>query len=68
LEFILFFSNHNNNNKKKDSKQKKKIIMTSRGTLLLPQSYKNVYFPETDAYENLLYLYPLTSGSFTVGQ
>ena len=35
---------------------------------LLPTSYKNISFPETDAYENLLYLYPLTSGSISVGQ
>src|SRR5580698_5273557 len=34
----------------------------------LPQSYKNLWFPPTDAYENLLYLYPLTSGSIVVGQ
>ena len=33
---------------------------------LLPQSYKNLYFSETDAYENLLTVYPLTSGSINV--
>ena len=35
---------------------------------VLPKSYKNIYFPPTDAYENNLYLYPLTSGSINVGQ
>ena len=32
----------------------------------LPRNYKNLYFPNTDAYENNLYLYPLTSGSINV--
>ena len=33
---------------------------------LLPQSYKNLYFSDTDAYENLLTVYPLTSGSILI--
>src|SRR5690348_11797151 len=33
---------------------------------VLPKSYKNLYFPTTDAYENMLVLYPLTSGGINV--